>query len=101
APARGLPASSTSTWADSGVAFGAIFSDGRTAARHDVTIALTPHGLAISGASIAPASWPHGDIRVLPSDRPTPLRLTRRSDDDVRLIVDDPDFRTALFDQCP
>jgi Zn-dependent protease with chaperone function len=81
--------------------FAGTFSDGRTAARHDVAVALTTQGLVVSGATIAPLSWPLGDVRVLESDQPLPLRLTRRSDDEPRLVVADPGFRDQLFSRLP
>jgi predicted Zn-dependent protease len=81
--------------------FAATFSDGKTATRHDVSVALTAHGLVISGATLAPMSWAFGDVRVLESDQPIPLRLTRRSDDEPRLVVADPGFRDLLFARVP
>ena len=55
--------------AEAALTFAGMFSDGRTAARHDVSVALTTHGLVVSGATIAPVSWPFGDVRVLSSPR--------------------------------
>jgi beta-barrel assembly-enhancing protease len=81
--------------------FAGTFSDGRTAARHDVTVALTTQGLVISGPTMAPLSWPFADVRVLASDQNVPLRLTRRSDDEPRLVVADPGFRDLLFARLP
>jgi beta-barrel assembly-enhancing protease len=81
--------------------FAGTFSDGRTASRHDVSIALSTQGLVISGATIPPISWPFADVRVLESDQPTPLRITRRSNDEPRLVVADTGFRDVLFARRP
>jgi Zn-dependent protease with chaperone function len=83
-------------------AFVGTYSDGRTAARHDVNVTLGPLGLMISGPTVPPTSWPMADLRVLPSDRrDEPLRLTRRTNDELRLVVPDPQFRALLFRQVP
>ena len=83
-------------------AFVGTYSDGKTAARHDVNVTLGPLGLMISGPTVAPTSWPMADLRVLPTDRrDEPLRLTRRTNDELRLVVPDPQFRVLLFRQTP
>jgi predicted Zn-dependent protease len=84
------------------VAFTGTYSDGRTAAQHQVSVASGSLGLVISGPTIAMMTWPLSDVKVLPSDeRTAPLRLTRRSNDEPRLVVADPQFRAALFRQTP
>jgi predicted Zn-dependent protease len=90
-----------STSVDTAFAVAGIFSDGRTATRHDVTVALNAHGLVIAGTTVAPMNWPLGDIRVLDSDHATSLRMTRRSDDGPRLVIADPAFRQRLFARMP
>jgi Zn-dependent protease with chaperone function len=84
------------------VAFTGTYSDGRTAAQHQVSVTSGPLGLVISGPTIRPMTWPLSDVKVLPSDeRTAPLRITRRSDNEPRLVVADPQFRAALFRQTP
>jgi predicted Zn-dependent protease len=84
------------------VAFAGSYSDGKTAARHEVSVALGGLGLTISGPTVPPASWPMADLLVLPSDGPAePLRLTRRTNDELRLVVADPEFRRQLFRLSP
>lgn len=84
------------------MAFAATYSDGRTAARHQVSVTSGPLGLVISGPTIALMTWPLADVKVLPGDASAaPLRITRHSDDEPRLVVADPQFRAALFRQTP
>ncbi len=79
----------------------AIYNDGRTPARHDVTVALSAQGIVISGYSIEPITWTFDDIQVIGSEQRSALRLTRRADDEPRLTVFDTAFRDMLFQRRP
>lgn len=81
--------------------FAGAFGDGRTAQRHEVSVTLTTQGLIINGATVSALSWPFDDVRVIESDLPGPLRMTRRSDDGPRLVIADPGFRDLLFGRLP
>lgn len=85
----------------------ARFHDGRSAAEHRVTVALSEDRLAleITGPGIAaPLRWPLPDLRALP-DAPedAALVLTRHAEtadesprDPARLVIDDPEMAAWL-----
>ena len=79
-----------STWAIS-EAGGAHFSDGRSAARHEVVVELTPATLRIVALTGDPlAEWPLEDLRLIDKPRPgQPVRFARGDEDDARLTVSD------------
>lgn len=84
------------------MAFAGTFSDGKTAVRHDVAVAVTGHDVLISGETVGLLHWPFDDLRVIESDAAaSALRLTRRSDDEPRLLVPDPAFRDTLLEILP
>ncbi|HEX2115424.1 MAG TPA: M48 family metallopeptidase [Alphaproteobacteria bacterium] len=82
--------------------FVGLFTDGKSATRHDVNVSLTPHGLMISGPTVAPLNWPYRALRLAEADgRHAPARITHDADDDARLVIADPDFMKVLLAQAP
>ncbi len=83
------PASQTS-WQGS-------YFDGRTTARHPVTIVLAPSGLELRIADGTRAFWPYGDItQTQGSYAGEPVRLERGRPLPEAVVVDDPAFLLAL-----
>ena len=68
--------------------FAATLYDGLTAARRDVSVSLTPTGLAIAGEGGQPiATWAYRDVRLVDEDRRTgPVRLRSATDDAGALL---------------
>jgi predicted Zn-dependent protease len=85
------------------VSFTGFFSDGRSAARQEVTVELTSTYLHVFAAGGSPSLlWPYGDLELVESETRTgPVRLTRRSDNAPRLHVADPAFLPALLARAP
>lgn len=83
--------------------FAAHYSDGRTAARHDVSVALTPAGLRIGAGETGPSLlWPYADLHLIETEgRNAPVRLTWGEDGEARLVVADPEFLEALLVHAP
>jgi predicted Zn-dependent protease len=83
--------------------YAGIFSDGKSAARRNVAVELTSAHLHIfDEATSLSLLWPYGDIALIESEsRTAPVRLTRRSDDGLRLHVADPAFHEALLARAP
>jgi beta-barrel assembly-enhancing protease len=82
-----------STWANSeaGGAPTAHFSDGRSAARHEVVLRLTPATLRIVATNGDPlAEWPLDTLRFVDKPRPgQPVRFASGPEDEARLTVTD------------
>ncbi|MDO8547748.1 MAG: M48 family metallopeptidase [Nitrospirales bacterium] len=73
------------------------YFDGRTTARHPVTIILAPSGLELHIADGARAFWPYGDItQTQGAYANEPVRLERGSPIPEAVIVEDPAFLEAL-----
>jgi predicted Zn-dependent protease len=84
------------------MSFRGLFTDGRSATRHDVDVSLTAHGLMISGPTVAPLSWPFRALRLAESDgRHAPVRIAHEADDDARLEIRDPEFLSRLLARAP
>ena len=69
------------------------WSDGRSAARHEVTVDVTDDALvlhALDGTSLA--RWEFGELVLLDEPVPGTLRLGRTVTPDARLVVGDPAF---------
>jgi len=82
--------------------FAGLFTDGKSAARHDVSVELTAHGLAISGLTLPALNWSYQALRLSETDgRHAPVRVTHEADDDARLVVADPEFLPALLAYVP
>lgn len=79
------------------------FNDGRTAARHQVTVRLDGRGIdIISETDGILARWSYADCRIIDPPRPgAPLRLTCRITPDARLLLSDPIFVEALRHRVP
>jgi len=79
------------------------FNDGRTAARHQVTVRLNGGGInIISETAGILAQWPYATLRTIDPPRPdAPLRLTAKSTPDARLLLSDPVFVEALRHRAP
>lgn len=83
------PASQTS-WQGS-------YFDGRTTARHPVTIVLAPSGFELHIADGTRAFWPYGDIlQTQGSYAGEPVRLERGRPLPEAVVVEDPAFLDAL-----
>lgn len=78
------------------------FSDGRTAARHDVTVSLEAFGLAILDADQRLiATWPYRELALVDDGSPSgPVRL-RRAEDPARLTILDGAALAALTAHAP
>jgi predicted Zn-dependent protease len=73
------------------------YFDGRTAARHPVTIVLSPSGLELHIADGTRAFWPYRDItQTQGSYANEPVRLERGSPIPEAVIVEDPAILHAL-----
>jgi len=73
------------------------YFDGRTTARHSVTIVLEPSGLELHIASGTRAFWPYGDItQTQGAYANEPVRLERGRPIPEAIVVEDPAFLTAL-----
>ena len=73
------------------------YFDGRTTARHPVTIVLAPSGLELHIADGARAFWPYGDItQTQGAYASEPVRLERGSPIPEAVVVEDPAFLQAL-----
>jgi Zn-dependent protease with chaperone function len=73
------------------------YFDGRTTARHPVTIVLAPSGLELHIADGARAFWPYGDItQTQGAYADEPVRLERGSPIPEAVVVEDPAFLEAL-----
>jgi len=84
----------------------AEFNDGRTAARHHVSVTFDAHGLRLTAdppeVEGIERQWPYGALRLIDPPRPeTPLRLTASSEPDARLRLDDPAFFAELQHRAP
>lgn len=78
------------------------WSDGRSAARHEVTVEFADDALvlhALDGTSLA--RWEFGEIVLLDEPVPGTLRLGRTVTPDARLVVDDAAFAHALRERTP
>lgn len=83
------------------VAASAFFTDGKTAARHEVTVAAMARGLEIrDGNGLLLAHWAYGDLYRLDSPDAA-LRLTARQDSDARLILPPSPLTGAIRVQAP
>lgn len=73
------------------------YLDGRTTARHAVTITFAPSGLELHLADGTRAFWPYGDItQAQGSYAGEPARLERGSPIPEAVVVEDPAFLEAL-----
>lgn len=82
--------------------FAGLFTDGKSAVRHDVSVELTEHGLSIAGVTLPPLDWRYPALRLSETDgRHGPVRVTHEADDDARLVVADPGFLDALLRYAP
>ena len=73
------------------------YFDGRTTARHPVTIVLTPSGLELRITDGTRAFWPYGNItQTQGSYANEPVRLERGSPTPEAVVVEDPAFLPAL-----
>ena len=94
-----------STWADCEAAMttsgAAIYFDGATSARHDVTVELTSATLRVSGADgVVLADWTYPEIETLSAPDGV-LRIGRAGSAVLaRLEVRDPALITAIDDRC-
>jgi hypothetical protein len=74
-----------------------FYLDGRTAARHPVTVYLTPYGAEIRGHDGARHLWRYGEMRrAQGAFRHEPIRLERGSPLPEAIVVDDAEFGEAL-----
>src|SRR3712207_3237946 len=82
--------------------FVGLFTDGKSATRHDVNVSVNPHGLTISGLTVAPLNWPYRALRLGEADgRHAPVRITHDADEDARLVIADADFMKAVLARAP
>jgi len=84
--------------------FTATLYDGQTAARRDVSVFLTPVGLAVAGEDGLPiATWAYGDLRLIDEDRRTgPVRLRSATDSQgARLQLADRQALAAIIPYAP
>lgn len=82
--------------------FAGLFTDGKSAARHDVSVELTAHGLSIAGLTLPPLNWAYQALRLSEADgKHAPMRVTHEADEDARLVVADPGFLPALLAHAP
>jgi len=84
--------------------FTATLYDGLTAARRDVSVSLTPAGIAVAGEDGQPiATWAYGDLRLVDEDRRTgPVRLRNAGDDaGARLQLADRQALAAIIPRAP
>jgi predicted Zn-dependent protease len=82
--------------------FAGLFTDGKSAARHDVSVELTAHGLSIAGLTLPALNWSYQALRLSEADgKHAPVRVTHEADDDARLVVADPGFLPALLAHMP
>lgn len=73
------------------------YFDGRTTARHPVTIVLAPSGLELSVADGSNAFWPYREITQTQGEyHNEPVRLERGRPIPEAVVVDDPAFLDAL-----
>lgn len=80
----------------------AVFYDGRTAARREVSIRIGPGGLDIVFNGDVLESWAGADLRLVPEPAgEASVRLTNTANDMARLIVADPGFRAELLRRFP
>ncbi|MDP6691713.1 MAG: M48 family metallopeptidase [Alphaproteobacteria bacterium] len=79
------------------------FSDGKTAARHQVDVLLDATGLRItSDAAEITKHWPYSAMRAIdPPREGTPFRLTSQADPDARLALSDPGVVRELRQRAP
>ena len=79
------------------------FNDGKTAARHWVTVQLDTDGLRItSDADVIERHWPFEKLRAVEAPRAgQSLRLTCETDPDARMRLSDPVHISALRRQAP
>lgn len=81
--------------------FAGDYYDGRTAARHEVTVRTTADGLRIRGEDLAEVVWPYEDLALLEEVyRGRPVRL-RCGDRPARLSVPDAAILEALAAEAP
>ncbi len=79
-----------------------VYFDGRSAARHEVTIVVEREGLRITGARIGQVAWPFADIRQVDSGvADDPIRLERGLTDPEILVVADRGFLPAVQRAAP
>jgi predicted Zn-dependent protease len=84
------------------MSFIGLFTDGKSAARHDVSVELTAHGLVIAGLTLPPLNWSYQALHLTESDgRHAPVRITHEADQDARLVVAEPGFLEALLTRIP
>ncbi len=79
-----------------------VYFDGRSAARHEVTIVVDRAGLRISGERVGSIEWPFAELRQV--DRGAvggPIRIERGLGDPEVLVVQDRGFLTTLQRAAP
>ncbi len=89
---------------DNGVSSTAVLYDGQTAARRDVSVSLSPVGIAVADEDGRPiATWAYGDVRLVDEDRRTgPIRLRNAKDDvGARLQLTDRQALAAIIPRAP
>ena len=82
--------------------FDGHYSDGQTAARHDVQVDITPDALVLHERNGTPiARWPFAELVLLDEPTPGTLRLGRSVTPDTRLVVSDTAFAMAVRARAP
>lgn len=78
------------------------YLDGKTSARHRVTIQVSAHALLIMSESGPTMTWPYGSIRPTHgADKDEPVRLEYGAEPAQVLVIADSNFLTALTDTAP
>jgi predicted Zn-dependent protease len=78
------------------------YLDGKTSARHQVTVQVSASALLIMSENGPTMTWPYGSIRQTHgADRDEPVRLEYGAEPAQVLVIADSNFLTALHDAAP